>query len=352
MNNFLNTNKYLQVITKKIFQHKKKSSIIILLGIFFFGYCAGSLEEKNNFKDFIATFKNIREQNTKFSYISPLLGSVSAPATDIGIYANLKDSIYSYLEQEKNNGNLYDYSFYFKDLNSPLWFGVNEDKSFFPASLFKLPIAIAIYEQGERESFFLDRLITYTPEIAAINKMVALNEDSVLVVGNSYSVKDLVKILLEQSDNGAKDLLLNVLNKKYFLELLDVVSINDPTDKQNFEISSEEYALFLRILYNSSYLNEEHSEYLLSLLSKSEFTQGMVAGIPSTVKVAHKFGTYSAEEKINTIEVKAVLLHDCGIVYVKDDPFVLCFMTKGKNVESLFEIIKHVSQMVYEEENN
>lgn len=352
MINFLNINKYSQLLAKKIFQYKKSSIVIILLSIFFLGYCTGSFKEKNNFKDFIATFKNIREQNTQFTYISPLLGSISAPATDVDIYSDLKNSIYSYLEQEKSNGNLYEYSFYFKNLNSPLWFGINEEKSFFPASLFKLPIAMTIYEQGEREDFFLDNLITYTPEIAAINKTNPLNEESLLVVGNSYSAKDLVKMLLEQSDNGAKDLLLSVLNKKYFLELLNVVSISDPTDKQNFTVSSEEYALFLRLLYNSSYLNEEHSEYLLSILSKSDFTQGIVAGVPSTIKVSHKFGTYSAEEKTNNGNVKASLLHDCGIVYLKDSPFVICFMTKGKDVESLFEIIKHVSQMVYEEENN
>ena len=352
MINFFNINKYSQLLTKKIFQYKKSSLVIVLLGIFFLGYCTGSFKERNNFKDFIATFKNIRQQTTSFSYIRPLLGSISAPATDIGIYTDLKNNIYSYLEQEKSSGNLYEYSFYFKELNSPLWFGINEKKSFFPASLFKLPIAMAIYEQGEREDFFLDNLITYTPEIAAINKINPLSEESLLVVGNSYLVKDLVKMLLEQSDNGAKDLLLSVLNKKYFLELLNVVSISDPIGKQNFTVSSEEYTLFLRLLYNSSYLNEEHSEYLLSILSKSDFIQGIVAGTPSTIKVSHKFGTYSAKEKINNIDLSAVLLHDCGVVYVKDDPFVLCFMTKGKNVESLFEIIKHVSQMVYEEENN
>ena len=162
----------------------------------------------------------------------------------------------------------------------------------------------------------------------------------------------MVKILLEQSDNGAKDLLLSVLDEKYFLELLKVVSITNPSSKHSFGISSEEYALFLRLLYNSSYLNEEHSEYLLSLLSKSDFKDGLVTGVPSDIVVSHKFGTYSMDEKINNNNVEVSLLHDCGIVYVKEDPFVLCFMTKGKDIKSLLEIIKHVTTLVYNEENN
>lgn len=338
---------------KKLVIYKKHSiygAMIIAVIIFFsLGVFIGEDREQNNLKKFIATFKNIREKNRGFSFISPLLGSVSAPATDVGIYRDIRSDVKDYLEGEKSKGNLYDFSFYFKDLNSPLWFGINEDVSFSPASLFKLPIAIAVYREGENEPSFLNKTIVYTQEMATINKNTPSNEDSTLVVGNSYSVEELIQIMLEKSDNGAKDLLASVVDKKYISELFTVVSLVDPVSVQSYEVSSRKYALFLRLLYNSSFLNEQHSEYVLSLLAKSTFKDGIVAGLPKNVVVAHKFGTYETRSVVKGVTIKSSILSDCGIVYYEEAPYALCFMTKGKDIPNLFKIISHVSQLVYQD---
>ncbi len=329
----------------KLLQYKKHNvHIVIAVVVFFFlGYLLGEQVQKNNFNKFISTFKNVRAGGN-FSLINPLLGSVSSPATDVGIFKDLRNNITDYLEEEKSNGNLYEYSFYFKDLNSPLWFGVNEGDSFSPASLFKLPIAIAVYKQIEGDNKFLNKRLIYTKEIAEINKKITGNNDSNLVIGKDYSVEELVQIMLEFSDNGAKDLLLNFLQKGYVDDLFNVTNLSNPIYSDTYKISSREYSFFLRMLYNSSYLNEEHSEYLLSLLTKSTFKEGIVSGIPKDIVVANKFGAFDTEKKI--------LLHDCGIVYVPEDPFIICFMTHGKDIPTLLKIISNVSKMVYEQENN
>lgn len=319
--------------------------VVLLLLSFAFGYFVGDYIQHARFKKFVTTFKNVRGDGDSFKFINPLIGSFSAPATDIGMFVNLKNDITEYLDNEKDKGNLDSYSFYFKDLNSPLWFGINEDDSFFPASLFKLPVAIAIYKQSERDPEFLKKTFIYTKEIMELNKWSTSNEDTTLVVGNSYSVQDLVRIMLELSDNGAKDLLLTILDKRYLLDLFQATGLTDTLQVSDFQISSRKYAFFLRVLYNSSYLNEENSEYILNLLSKSDFKDGLVAGIPKNIDVAHKFGVYydaSGKE----------MLHDCGIVYVPDDPYVMCFMTKGKDTEALLKIISSVSNIVYEQEND
>ena len=335
----------MQAHIKKIFLNKKIAinSIVIFIVVFFVGYFVGNYREKMVINNFIKSFKNIRQGNEKYPLIDPLLGVTSAPATDVGVYVSMKDDIVSYLESEKQEGELYDYSFYFKDLDSPLWFGINEEKSFTPASLFKIPIALVIYRQGEIDPAFLKKKVVYTNEMAQINADQN-NEVSALTIGATYSIEDLVTIMLEFSDNGAKNLLATNLDPRYIKDLFSVMLLVDPFSAQGYEISSRKYALFLRILYNASYLDEEHSNYLLSLLTKSTFKDGLVAGLPQGIEVAHKFGTYTETS------VGVSVLHDCGIAYIPEDPFVVCIMTKGKNVTSLLRVISNVTKIVYEGE--
>lgn len=314
----------------------------------FIGYIFGSSYQREHYANFLRSFKNIRENSDKYKFINPLIGGISPPATDVGIFLDLKKEVTSYLEKEEIRGDLYDYSFYFRDLGTGFWFGANEGGSFFPASLFKLPIAIATYKQAEADPLLLKKMVTYSQDISELNSSIQTNSQSTLVVGRSYSVEDLIERMIISSDNGAKNLLVATIDKTYLNQLFSAVSPIDPDPEKMYKISSQKYALFLRILYGSSYLNEEHSEYLLNLLSQTDFKDGLVAGIPESIPVAHKFGTYEFEEKINGVTVTTHQLHDCGVVYHADKPYIFCFMTKGKDIASLYRIISHVSRLIYE----
>jgi hypothetical protein len=194
---------------------------------------------------------------------------------------------------------------------------------------------------------FLQSTVIYTKEIDEINKNVSGNEATRLVVGNAYRVEDLIVIMLKESDNGAKNLLISVLNNKYIIDLFTLLNISIKNE-HGYVISSRNYAHFLRVLYNASYINTEHSEHVLSLLVISNFKDGLVAGVPRNIEVSHKFGTYAVTEN----GVSYAVLHDCGIVYHSENPYVICFMTKGKNIDYLYSIIANVSRMVYEAQNS
>jgi beta-lactamase class A len=101
----------------------------------------------------------------------------------------------------------------------------------------------------------------------------------------------------------------------------------------------------MRILYNASYLEPELSERALTILTEAEFSEGVAKKLPSSVPVAHKFG-----ERLLDNEIKQ--LHDCGIVYFPQNPYVLCVMTKGQDWEKLAQTIQDVSKMVYDEVNS
>ncbi len=74
----------------------------------------------------------------------------------------------------------------------------------------------------------------------------------------------------------------------------------------------------------------------------------VVAGVPSTVDVAHKFGERTTLAS-DTESTETKQLHDCGIVYFPENPYLLCVMTRGTDFKVLEGIISDISRMVYEE---
>lgn len=307
------------------------------------GYFFGGVMSQERYESFLKSFRILRNPTEQSKLINPLIGSSSNPATEIGFFVDEKRDIIKFLEKEKRAKNLEEYSFYVRDLNSGFWFGENESTSFFPASLFKLPLAIAVYAQVEDDPAFLKKQVVYSKELSSGD----VETPTVLIVGKAYTVEQLVEIMLVQSDNAAKNTILSILNIKYLQEIFNIAHLTDPTKTATYTVSTREYSLFLRVLYGSSFLNEQHSELLLKMLASSSFTTGLVSGVPKGVTVAHKYGIFQQVETKKGESVRLQLLHDCGIVYHTERPYVVCVMTKGKDEKALSGIISEVSSILY-----
>ncbi len=129
------------------------------------------------------------------------------------------------------------------------------------------------------------------------------------------------------------------------METFQEIGLIDPKDRVEATITVRGYASLFRILFNASYLNVENSEKVLSWLSETEYRSGLVAGVPADVKVAHKFG-----ERLYANDIKE--LHDCGIIYFPENPYLLCVMTRGSDFAALEALISEISRILYEEINS
>jgi len=159
-----------------------------------------------------------------------------------------------------------------------------------------------------------------------------------------YTINHLINQMIIYSDNLAYDLLNDNLDTPTLVSVYSDLGVDISkgfTDPGGNILSVKSYAAFFRILYNASYLNDEYSEKALQLLSQSKFHRGLVAGMPSTIRTAHKFGEryYLATGQKQ--------LHDCGIVYLPHKPYLLCIMTQGDNFDNLTATIKDISSTVY-----
>lgn len=63
--------------------------------------------------------------------------------------------------------------------------------------------------------------------------------------------------------------------------------------------------------------------------------------MPKDVEIAHKFG----QRDVDGVGLKQ--LHDCGIVYHPDGPYLLCVMTRGFDYDILSNVIGEISKRTY-----
>jgi beta-lactamase class A len=323
--------------------------LLILGGIILFGvgFFVGSFFSNQKYQSFLDSISLNRENDVTYPLVHPILGFNSENALSVNQFGPLAKKIQDIFTTNKSS--ISRYSVYFRDQNKGFWVGINEDDTFSPASMSKVVLAIAIYKQAESDPEFLRTHKIYTPQLAKMNTDISFSLPSELKVGQSYEVVDLVSKMIIDSDNGAKDILGSIIDPKILDDLFTRLGMDIPKAGQGYVVSTKKYTSFFKSLYSATYLNKDYSNRLLTLLSRATFNKGLVAGIPSTVAVSHKYGEYVNDGNATTNSVE---LHDCGIVYEPENPYILCVMTQGKSEDDLARIIADVSKVVYNEVSN
>lgn len=229
-------------------------------------------------------------------------------------------------------------SIYFRDLNNGPWFGINEQEGFAPASLLKVPVMLAYLKWEEGMAGLLARKL---PVVSGGQTMLQLiGPGRQVKAGDILSIRELIERMIVFSDNQATVTLLTYLPPQRLNSVYTDLGLAVPdVNVQETVVRVKDYASFFRILYNASYVSPEASERALGLLSKVEFHRGLTAGVPPGIAVAHKFGERELGDGL-------VQLHDCGIIYASS-PYLLCVMSRGRNLDVLARVLRDVSSEVY-----
>ncbi len=273
-----------------------------------------------------------------YQYISPLLECLQPSLPDKKT-RSLEGLVRGLINEKISAGEASHISVYFRDLNNGPWFGVKEKENFSPASLLKVPLAIAYLKLEESQPALGQEKIRLGTEEQSDYKQVIKPRTSA-APGQEYTVDELLDYSLLYSDNNATLALLDHIGPadldRVYTDL--GLSVPDPKNPENY-MSVVTYASFFRILYNASYLDRDASQRLLKLLSQVNFQNGLQAGIPAGVTVAHKFGERSLADSKQ--------LHDCGIIYKPGYNYLLCVMTRGQDFAALENTVKDISALVY-----
>lgn len=277
-----------------------------------------------------------------FRFISPLLSCAPPLTPDVEGVPQARPGVRSLLESAHARGDISSGAVFVKDLERGPWFAVNESERFIPASLLKVPLMVTYLRLAESDPGILSHALHYDGSQASVAQ--SFLEVAALQPGLDYNVADLLERMVVTSDNAAMQLLLrarSVMPEDSLVGVYRSLGVPSPADMPLYELNILDYSTFFQVLYNSTYLSPEKSEYALELLSRSAFPLGIRAGVPEGVTVAHKFG------ERNLARTGERQLHDCGIVYEPGRPYLVCVMTRGADLDRMASVIADVSRLIH-----
>jgi beta-lactamase class A len=315
--------------------------IILSIGA---GFLFGSIYTRGNNPSAAESEKKIEvRQNPggEYKFINPLLECDVIENVSNKKIAEIKLKVQDLINKEIGQKNINFISVYFRDLNNGPWFGINEKEKFMPGSLLKVSLMMSIFKIAESNPGILQEKILYEGGDSSFEHFKPENK---IEPGKIYTIENLIEAMIKYSDNSATFILGQYINQKKVEETYTDLGIEMPLDSQ-YSLPVRTYASFFRILFNATYLNREMSEKALQLLSQATFENGLKAGVPADTVIAHKFGEKEADENNSN------QLHDCGIIYYPQKPYVLCVMTRGNEFEKMANVIKNISSVVYGEIN-
>lgn len=324
-----------------IYQSTKIRRITYGILLFLGGFLLGIL-----FLTYFSDSKNQRESDNGIEkryqgayFTSPLLECAEENPVSIQTINKIRNSLIDYIQTSKDKVAI---SLYYRDLNNGGWIELNQNELYQPASLMKLPIAIAAYKRHEQESNFFDTTVAVEDNKQFPQDIVSGNP---VKANDKLTVRELLYRSMVYSDNRANETLAAAVGLNHVTDVISDFDVTPLSNLSEYHVSPREYASFFRILYNATYLSHDHSEELLRILNESAFTKGLVAGVPEGVKISHKFGERQiADDNDETTDFQ---LHDCGIVY-GPRPYLLCIMSKGHSFDTLYKSIADISRLVYQ----
>lgn len=276
------------------------------------------------------------------TFTTPIPDELNNRSLTLGGRVALEEELRAFAEQMVAQGQLSDYSVYYQEFVSGPVIAINESRGFFPASLLKLPVALWYFKQAqERPELLLEEIHFAGPRGSTDGHFLPQHP---IAVGTTYTIEELIKLMLTESDNDATQVLVEYAGGREVInEVYEELDIRNVDNYETYVMDTQTYGAFFRVLFNARYIDREYSERILSMLTDTSFKTGMVGGLPEDVVVAHKFGERTLDEN-GPVEQ----LHECGIVYAPANPYLLCIMTQGSDYDVMAAFIREASRRVFE----
>lgn len=308
-----------------------KKIILIVLFILsislnlYFGYLTFSNKDTDK--------KSSSQNSPSYRFVNPLQKQIidSNISEDSAIlhYMDLKPQVESEINKFNATQNI---GLFLQDIQTGAWLGINEREGFVPASLLKIPIAMAILKKVDRDEIKLTDTIELTKDDLDKEAGDLYQKGA----GAKLTVWEMTKIMILTSDNTAKNALKRQLTDAELNAVFAHIWVPNPYQPQNGQtVTPRGYSRIFKSLYFSTFLSPALSEKLLDLATDTQVESLISAGVPPEIQVSHKYG-----ERPDGIA-------DCGIVYEERNPYLLCLMTRDMELPKAKSLITSISKIIF-----
>lgn len=215
---------------------------------------------------------------------------------------------------------------------------IHPDATFHAASTMKVPVLMEVFRQAEAKRLSLDDRIAVKIDFASIVDgspfRLKVEDDSEATlyrrIGERLTVRELARLMITESSNVATNLLVEKVTAAKTAELMDQLGARDvrvlrgvedtPAYRRglNNTTTARGLMLILTRLAERQVVSPAASDAMIAILRAQKFNEGIPAGMPAGVAVAHKTGWLTG------------IYHDAGIVEPPGNkPYVLVVLTRG-----------------------
>lgn len=239
---------------------------------------------------------------------------------------DLKAEIANYVINYKGQ-----YGVYYYDITTGQEFGINDEDQYTSASTEKIPINLYLYTRIQSGAVNPEGVLTYLQEDYEGGTGGIQYEK----VGTQYTIEDLSRLSIVDSDNVATNMLIRFLGMQNIKDYMRQVGGQVVVDNQNVS-SPRDMGLYMKLVYEFCENNGAlGSELMNNFLNTTLYNDRLPALLPKSVMVAHKIG--------NEVGV----INDIGIVFAAK-PYIVAVMSTGVNEEEAPTVIANISKMIYD----
>lgn len=226
-----------------------------------------------------------------------------------------------------------------RDLRGGATAGLNEERVFTAASLFKLPILVEVLKQARLARLDLDEPLEVEQRHWASGSGVLQAR-----VGDRLPARELLELMIGESDNIASLVLLDAVGVEQVNATLDAMGLQstrlrdreqDPNGQH--ETSARDMAMLLETIAAGELIDAQTSEEALRLLEVRQANAWLTEELPWWVALAHKWGDLLPQAR-----------HDAGIIFAPDTAYIAVVLTEGGSPDAAQRVIANVSRAAYE----
>ncbi len=239
-------------------------------------------------------------------------------------------------ELENTNGA---YAVAVKNLKTNEYYYYNENRKFPTASLYKLWVMGAVYDEIEKGNLSKEQNIGF--DAGTINERLDIASESAEFtegfVGNT--VIGAINRMITISDNYSAHILYLTIGWGKVGDFLKKYELNNSSINSLTTTASDILGYFEK-LYKGEIISKSVSAEMLEILKLQTFNDRLPKYLPEGTMIAHKTGELGAVK------------HDAGIVFSKNGDYIIILLSETNNQTTAAEIEANISEKVWEYFNN
>jgi beta-lactamase class A len=215
---------------------------------------------------------------------------------------------------------------------------INPDRSFPAASLFKLPILVEVLAQESSGRLPADRELQIGQDDWTAGSGVLQAR-----VGERLPVRELRRLMIQESDNIAALVLLDAVGAASVNRRLEVLELRGTRvvdfrggERGEHITTAADMARLLTLMAQGRLVDARVSEEARALLELRQAHTWLAEGLPWWVKVAHKWGDLPEAR------------HDVGVVFTPNGNYLSAVLTEEVDADEAQRAITRVSHAAYD----